>query len=79
MKEHIPSTQNHLAGCTAAVHFPGEITLHDIKDGWSVILKNGYFTVCWSLFFAYLHQFDEQTQFFLIDECTTGKLNHVVK
>lgn len=77
MKEHTLSTQNDLASCPAVIHVPGEITLHDIKDGWSVSWKNGYFTVCWSLFFAYLHQFDEQTQFFLIDECTTGKSSNV--
>lgn len=55
------------------VRFVGRLTMDNIYGGWWASARDGFFTVRWGRFFAYLHQFDDSTQRALIAACTAGE------
>jgi hypothetical protein len=53
--------------------FVGNLTLANIYGGWWASARDGFFTVRWGRFYAYLHQFDRESQQVLIAACTAGE------
>ena len=53
-------------------HFVGRLTLANIYGDWWASARDGFFTVRWGRFYAYLHQFDVSSQGALIAECKAG-------
>lgn len=56
----------------APQHFTGRLSLTNIYGEWRASARDGFFTVRWGRFFAYLHQFDEQSQRHLIAACSNA-------
>ncbi len=54
-------------------HFVGRLTLCNIYGGWWASARDGFFTVRWGRFFAYLHQFDDASKAALIAACAAGE------
>ena len=55
--------------------FSGRLTMTNIYGEWWASARDGFFTVRWGRFFAYLHQFDEPSKAALIAACATGERN----
>jgi hypothetical protein len=53
--------------------FFGNLSLTNIYGSWWASARDGFFTVRWGRFFAYLHQFDDESQRALISACTAGE------
>jgi hypothetical protein len=53
-------------------HFNGHLTLKNIYGEWWASARDGFFTVRWGRFFAYLHQFDPAGRAALIAACEAG-------
>jgi hypothetical protein len=53
--------------------FAGKLTLTNIYGGWWASARDGFFTVRWGRFFAYLHQFDSESQIALVRQCASGE------
>ncbi|HCY61537.1 MAG TPA: hypothetical protein DHV59_01575 [Oxalobacteraceae bacterium] len=53
-------------------HFTGQLTLENIYGEWWASARDGFFTVRWKRFFAYLHQFDPASRAQLIAACETA-------
>jgi hypothetical protein len=51
----------------------GNLTVAHIYGGWWASARDGFFTVRWGRFFAYLHQFDEVSRTALIAACAAGE------
>lgn len=54
-------------------HFTGRLTTTNIFGGWWASARDGFFTVRWGRFFAYLHQFDVASQTELLRQCAAGE------
>lgn len=54
-------------------HFAGPLTIRNIYGGWWASARDGFFTVRWGRFFAYLHQFDPPSRATLIAKCAEGE------
>lgn len=53
--------------------FFGRLTLANIYGKWWASARDGFFTVRWGRFFAYLHQFDAESQAALLRACAAGE------
>lgn len=53
-------------------HFKGKLSLTNIYGEWWASARDGFFTVRWGRFFAYLHQFDSASRATLIAACEKG-------
>lgn len=53
--------------------FFGTLSLANIYGGWWASARDGFFTVRWGRFFAYLHQFDAESQAVLVKQCAAGE------
>lgn len=53
--------------------FLGKLTLANIYGSWWASARDGFFTVRWGRFFAYLHQFDAESQAALVKQCAAGE------
>ena len=53
-------------------HFAGHLTMENIYGEWWASARDGFFTVRWKRFFAYLHQFDPISRAHLIEECESA-------
>lgn len=53
--------------------FSGALTLANIYGSWWASARDGFFTVRWGRFFAYLHQFDPESQASLVKSCAAGE------
>jgi len=53
--------------------FFGALTLANIYGSWWASARDGFFTVRWGRFFAYLHQFDPESQKVLVKQCAAGE------
>lgn len=53
--------------------FSGRLTLTNIYGSWWASARDGFFTVRWGRFFAYLHQFDAESQAVLVKQCAAGE------
>lgn len=53
--------------------FTGKLSLANIYGEWWASARDGFFTVRWGRFFAYLHQFDEPSRAVLIAACAAGE------
>ena len=53
--------------------FCGRLTLANIYGSWWASARDGFFTVHWGRFFAYLHQFDAESQAALVKACAAGE------
>jgi len=53
--------------------FFGALTLTNIYGSWWASARDGFFTVRWGRFFAYLHQFDPESQAALVKCCAAGE------
>jgi hypothetical protein len=58
--------------------FFGALTIANIYGSWWASARDGFFTVRWGRFFAYLHQFDPASQAVLVKSCAAGeaRLDH---
>lgn len=54
-------------------HFTGRLTRANIYGRWWPSARDGFFTVRWGRFFAYLHQFDAESQVELVKRCAAGE------
>lgn len=57
----------------APQRFFGALTLANIYGNWWASARDGFFTVRWGRFFAYLHQFDSQSQVDLLRQCAASE------
>lgn len=57
----------------APQRFMGRLTLKNIYGAWWASARDGFFTVRWGRFFAYLHQFDAASQAELLRQCAAGE------
>lgn len=55
------------------MRFVGRLTMANIYGSWWASARDGFFTVRWGRFYAYLHQFDDATQRALIAACTSAE------
>ncbi|MFL6676114.1 MAG: hypothetical protein ACJ8LG_22830 [Massilia sp.] len=53
--------------------FGGKLTIANIYGGWWASARDGFFTVRWGRFYAYLHQFDAESQSTLVAACAAGE------
>ena len=53
--------------------FFGRLTLKHIYGEWWASARDGFFTVRWGRFFAYLHQFDVESRAALLQACAAGE------
>lgn len=53
--------------------FFGRLTLANIYGEWWASARDGFFTVRWGRFFAYLHQFDAESRAALLEACAAGE------
>jgi hypothetical protein len=53
--------------------FFGRLTMANIYGSWWASSRDGFFTVRWGRFFAYLHQFDAESQTELLRQCAVGE------
>lgn len=53
--------------------FFGRLTMANIYGSWWASARDGFFTVRWGRFFAYLHQFDPESQAALVKSCAAGE------
>ena len=53
--------------------FMGRLSLKNIYGEWWASARDGFFTVRVGRFFAYLHQFDAESQAALVKSCAAGE------
>jgi hypothetical protein len=53
--------------------FFGALTMSNIYGSWWASARDGFFTVRWGRFYAYLHQFDSESQAILVKCCAAGE------
>jgi hypothetical protein len=53
--------------------FAGNLTLANIYGEWWASARDGFFTVRWGRFYAYLHQFDDASRAALVAACAAGE------
>jgi hypothetical protein len=53
-------------------HFKGRLTITNIYGEWWASARDGFFTIRWKRYFAYLHQFDPSSRDALIAQCESA-------